>query len=158
MSLSAQRKVLQQGSEEIKSLEHLKVFVERVIPSFSDRQLILLDGPMGVGKTQWVKTLNECLGLEEASSPTYALHHSYKSEKQNIFIDHLDLYRIENAEELESIAFWDLFEKQKGWIVVEWPEKVSVNEWPLDWPTFHFKLSIKEEDSSLRSIDWFSYQ
>ncbi|MCB0407671.1 MAG: tRNA (adenosine(37)-N6)-threonylcarbamoyltransferase complex ATPase subunit type 1 TsaE, partial [Bdellovibrionales bacterium] len=82
---------------EIANIDDLKKNLQALVKTFSSRQVLLLNGPMGVGKTQIVKCLGEIYGLPEASSPSFALHNEYQNEK--IRIDHLDLYRLESEED-----------------------------------------------------------
>ena len=59
------------------------------------KSVILLQGPIGAGKTSFVKGIAEGLSIsEDITSPTFALSHHYNSGKIPLF--HLDLYRIKN--------------------------------------------------------------
>jgi len=55
--------------------------------------LIALDGPLGAGKTAFVRGLASGLGLDPrvVKSPTFVLHHVYGSPPR---LHHLDLYRL----------------------------------------------------------------
>lgn len=105
------------------SLELLKLF--------SERSLLLLEGPVGAGKTELVKALGHCLGLRETASPSFAIHHHY--ENRDVSMDHVDLYRLENEDDLESTGFWDLFGVKKGLIVIEWSDRLNQDVLPLNW-------------------------
>jgi len=99
-----------------------KKFAEGLQP----RSIVLLKGPIGAGKTSFVKGIGVGLSIKEnITSPTFALSHHYKKGK--IPLIHLDLYRIENsllakelfiAEEEEAI-------QNEAIIVVEWPEFIE---------------------------------
>lgn len=129
--------------EEIKNLESLKNWIVAKSSEFKTKQLVLLDGPLGVGKTQTVKLLVDHFGEsgEVANSPTFAFHNKYLLQNGQT-IDHLDLYRIESEEELESIGFWDLFEQSSSWIFIEWPERVNSDFWPLHWSPISIKMAF----------------
>jgi tRNA threonylcarbamoyladenosine biosynthesis protein TsaE len=101
--------------------------------------LILLDGEMGAGKTQLVKWFVEGLGGKGASSPTFAVHQSY--EAPSGAIDHVDLYRMESAADLESTGFWDLFHAPKALVFVEWAGRLSDSLWPREIQKFHLEIA-----------------
>lgn len=104
----------------------------------SAKTLILLHGPMGAGKTEFVKNFVGAFGVTEAASPTFALHHAYRGRR---LIDHWDLYRLQDQEDLESSGFWDQFERPEFLVIVEWAERL-----PKDWiPRYIQILEIKIE-------------
>ncbi len=100
------------------------------------KSIILLQGPIGAGKTSFVKGIAEGLCIEEdITSPTFALSHHYNSGK--IPLIHMDLYRIENilmakeffiSEEEEAI-------QNKAIMVIEWSELIEPvlnNFWKIE--------------------------
>lgn len=109
----------------INSIEELKQWIKKnIIPQITPKTVVLLDGPMGVGKTQLVKIFCEQFGCDqEVSSPTFAIIQEYPSAIG--VIHHVDLYRIEDLEELENTGFWEIFNKSKGVIFIEWPQKID---------------------------------
>ena len=95
----------------------LSAWLKQLKKEFSNKQLVLLKGPLGSGKTALVKNFLSLLGCEETHSPTYGLIHEYKVKSfENVF--HIDLYRLESEEDLESSGFWDLFANNQGLIFV----------------------------------------
>jgi tRNA threonylcarbamoyladenosine biosynthesis protein TsaE len=124
----------------LKSLEDTKALAAELVPLLQSRQLIGLQGAMASGKTHFVKALAEALGLDSqnANSPTFAIHQQYENEK--LILHHLDLFRLETEEEIESSGFWDLFYEDQVIIAVEWIDRVSEEQIPqhfsylrLDW-------------------------
>lgn len=107
---------------------------------FKERTLLLLEGPVGAGKTELVKVLTKRLGIQEMSSPSFAIHHCY--ENDNISMDHVDLYRLESEDDLESTGFWDLFGIKEGLVVIEWSDRLNQDLLPLNW--FKIKVEIKK--------------
>tara|TARA_B110000444_G_C18839630_1_gene598057 strand:- start:85 stop:525 length:441 start_codon:yes stop_codon:yes gene_type:complete len=85
--------------------------------------IVAIQGDMGVGKTTLVKFLSAHLGIEdEVSSPTFGIINVYKGKGQQI--NHIDLYRLKDAEEVESAGVFEIFHGP-GLSLVEWPEKIA---------------------------------
>ena len=83
--------------------------------------VVTLSGPLGAGKTSFVRGLLQALGHEdEVPSPSFAIVQPYEHLDPPVF--HVDLYRIEDARELEQLA---LDELDDAVLVVEWPEKAG---------------------------------
>ena len=106
----------------INSLQDLNQWLKlNLIAQLGPKTIILLSGEMGVGKTQMVRSFCQQFGCEkEVSSPTFAIIQEYASSLG--IIHHADLYRIENQDELENTGFWEVFNKPKGIIFIEWPD------------------------------------
>ena len=83
---------------------------------------MLLIGNLGAGKTTLTKGIVEGRGIANAdavSSPTFTLIHQY-GETNPIF--HIDLYRLEEAREVERLGLDDLF-RSGGLVLLEWAER-----------------------------------
>jgi tRNA threonylcarbamoyladenosine biosynthesis protein TsaE len=81
--------------------------------------LVLIQGPMGVGKSVLARGILQGLGAEDwRGSPTYALIHEYAAA---IPVYHVDLYRLA-AEEVEHLGLEELA-RSDSIVVVEWPER-----------------------------------
>tara|TARA_B100000579_G_C22803698_1_gene841323 strand:+ start:1269 stop:1706 length:438 start_codon:yes stop_codon:yes gene_type:complete len=109
-----------------------KKFAQRLNP----QSIVLLQGPIGAGKTSFVQGIANGLFIkEDITSPTFALSHHYSSGI--ISLIHMDLYRIENglmakelflSEEEEAI-------QNESIMVVEWPELIKPtldNFWKIE--------------------------
>lgn len=82
---------------------------------------IHLAGPLGAGKTTFARALLRALGAREPiKSPTYTLIETYALP--GLMVQHLDLYRIAAAEELEWLGLRDLADGPVLWLI-EWPER-----------------------------------
>mgnify|MGYP001381218885 CR=1 FL=1 len=108
---------------EIQSLEDLRNLAQEIASQRGSRLLLLLEGPMGAGKTQFTRFLVEALGSGETASPSFAIHHNYASAQTSI--DHFDLFRLESVDDLESTGFWDFFRAKEGVIVIEWADRLD---------------------------------
>ncbi len=88
---------------------------------------IELHGPLGAGKTTFVRHLLHALGIDGAiKSPTYALMEPYRADVRHGGFDiaHCDFYRFDDPGEWEDAGFRDVFAGQ-GLKLVEWPEKAA---------------------------------
>lgn len=130
----------------IKNINELQDFVNSL--KLSDKQVIALSGPMGAGKTEFTKCLLKRLKGEPASSPTFSLHNRYENGERPV--DHFDLYRLKNDEDLESSGFWDCFEQDDGLIVIEWADRIDKQYYPSGWDYFFIDLSVDEKTSQRR--------
>lgn len=85
-------------------------------------EVLSLEGPLGAGKTTFVKGLAEGLGCrsDEVSSPTFTLVHEYPGARLPFV--HLDLYRLESPEELAALGFDDLL-AGRTIAAIEWGDK-----------------------------------
>ena len=85
--------------------------------------VLLLDGPLGAGKTTFVRALVGHLGGDPTcvASPTFTLLHQYQGGQ--IGIIHLDAYRLQDPADLEGLGFSDLAEDRLA--VIEWGERVA---------------------------------
>ena len=104
--------------------------------ALNSRSLVLLEGPIGAGKTSFVQGIAIGLSIvEDITSPTFALSHHYYSGK--IPLIHLDLYRLENNESAMEFFISEQEEaiQNKAILIVEWPEliKSSIdNFWKIE--------------------------
>ena len=84
-----------------------------------DGALILLEGPLGAGKTTFAQGVGEGCGVRDPiTSPTYNLILRYAGDRP---FTHVDLYRLEDASELETLDL-DAVLGGSGVTCVEWPE------------------------------------
>ncbi len=85
--------------------------------------LIELHGPLGAGKTTFVRHLLRALGVTgRIKSPTYAVLESY--ELPGLDVSHLDLYRFNDPREWLDAGLRDVF-AAPGLKLVEWPERAA---------------------------------
>ena len=88
---------------------------------------IELHGPLGAGKTTFVRHLLHGLGVQGAiKSPTYALMEPYRADASHggFAVSHCDFYRFDDPGEWEDAGFRDVF-AAPGLKLVEWPEKAA---------------------------------
>jgi len=84
--------------------------------------LILLNGNMGSGKTQFVRFLCENFNLlNTVSSPSFLVLNKYET-KESFDIYHFDFYRLKDIRDLEEIGFFEILESEDALVIVEWAE------------------------------------
>ena len=68
-----------------------------------------------------------------AGSPAFSIQHTYGTDRG--FIHHVDLYRLEDSDDLESTGFWDIFadREQVYLVILEWANRLNPDCLPLDW-------------------------
>ncbi len=88
--------------------------------------VIALDGPMGSGKTCFVRGLAMGLNIDLAhvSSPTYIIRQEYPSPSGPP-LTHIDAYRIHSEEELETIGWEEMLETGDSIVAVEWSQRIA---------------------------------
>jgi tRNA threonylcarbamoyladenosine biosynthesis protein TsaE len=96
-------------------------------------KLLILRGELGTGKTTLVKGIAEALDAadrDEVTSPTFTLIHEYEGKQKangserEVDLYHLDLYRIENDRQLETLGLDELI-SDHSIVLVEWGEKFA---------------------------------
>jgi tRNA threonylcarbamoyladenosine biosynthesis protein TsaE len=105
---------------------------------------VLLSGDLGAGKTQFVKWMLEDQGVGDAVSPTFAVHQQYETPRG--LIDHVDLYRLQSAADLEGSGFWDLLAQPQALLFVEWAERLGRESWPANWTQVFVDLKVDAEN------------
>lgn len=107
--------------------DQLKDFVVQLKPYLENNSIILLSGELGSGKTTTTRYLCELYSLHAVQSPTYAIHQ--QSKNKLIVVDHFDLYRMKNEEDLLSTGFWDFINANDSLVIIEWFEKIKDFTW-----------------------------
>jgi len=89
--------------------------------------VITLSGDLGAGKTSIARGLLAALGLVgEAPSPSFAIVQPYDPPEVALPVLHVDLYRIDNPDELDELGLDDTL---SALLLVEWPERAP-GRWP----------------------------
>ena len=84
-----------------------------------NRDIILIIGEVGTGKTTLIKEYCKLIGVEEiVNSPTYTLINEYQNKSGKIV--HMDLYRVEDINEINELGLFEYFDKNI--VIIEWPE------------------------------------
>jgi len=110
--------------------------------------VVALFGDLGAGKTSFARGVLAALGLaEEAPSPTFAIVQPYAPPELAMPVAHVDLYRIEDAEDAGELGLDELLED--GALLVEWPERLGRALWPDA-----LRLAIEPDGTGGRRLTW----
>ncbi len=86
-------------------------------------KFFVFEGEMSAGKTTFIKSFCEALGVKEVvSSPTFSIVNEYEAKEGLIY--HFDFYRLNNIQEAYDIGYEDYF-YSAAFCLVEWPTKVE---------------------------------
>jgi len=103
--------------------EQIAAVAGRVLEE-KENKILAFYGPMGTGKTTFIKAMIRRLGAQDAgSSPTFGLVNEYHDARGRLLAYHFDFYRIEDETEALDLGFEDYLD-QGAWIFVEWPERI----------------------------------
>lgn len=95
---------------------------EAIIPMLRETPLVLLEGELGAGKTTLVKLIAQLLGCRETTgSPSFGLINEYPLEGEPGKIYHMDLYRINRPQELETLGIEEMLGSGCP-VFIEWPQ------------------------------------
>ncbi len=104
-----------------------------------DRDIVILSGDLGSGKTKFTEGLLSFFGLDdEISSPTFTIVNEYSKNNVNIF--HFDVYRLEDLDEFYAIGGPDYFDR--GICLIEWGELIE----PI--LSKYIKINISKDDNN----------
>jgi tRNA threonylcarbamoyladenosine biosynthesis protein TsaE len=89
--------------------------------------ILALVGNLGAGKTTFAKTFFKKIGVQETiSSPTFSIINSYPVIYNNFTnSNHIDVYRIENLNELDTIHFDEIIQKENTVSLIEWADTIK---------------------------------
>jgi len=123
------------------SVEDTELLASEFIKILEKGDILLFTGEIGTGKTTFIQALAKNLGIKElVTSPTFVIHMLRDSGK--IPLSHIDLYRLNNDDEVESIGFEEYYDT--AITVVEWADRYSGFEPP--YIELHFEYGPNENE------------
>lgn len=99
------------------------LIAQAIAAVLAPNDVLVLGGDLGAGKTTFTKALGAALGItEHITSPTFTLHQQYDGGR--LVLNHLDVYRIDQIDEVIDLALPELFESG-GAVVIEWGDTIA---------------------------------
>ncbi len=107
------------------SLENIRQAAEALLEFTGKEGVLAFYGPMGVGKTTFIKELCRVLGVEDiVNSPSFALVNEYQTVAGTP-VYHFDFYRIKNIAEAVDMGAEEYFYIPNALCLIEWPERIE---------------------------------
>ena len=132
---------------DLSSAEETVALGQRIASGLEAGDVVGLSGQLGAGKTTFVGGLVDALGGEgRTRSPTYTLVNTYPTEPP---VHHVDLYRLETIDDLESIGYWDYIRESRGILCVEWLDRL-----PEAWPGEGVVVRLEHLTEGRRASIW----
>lgn len=130
-----------------KSENDTKNFAKSLASHLKNKDIIVLTGDLGSGKTKFVEGILSYFGLDnEISSPTFTIVNKYQKNDVNIY--HFDVYRLEDSSEFYEIGGEEYFEN--GICLIEWGELIE-DALPKEY--VHITFSRDDNDENIRILD-----
>ena len=130
-----------------KSEEETKNIAKKIASQLKIKDIIILEGDLGAGKTKFTEGILEYFNLQdEISSPTFTIVNEYNTSKFNIY--HFDVYRLSDIDEFYAMGGEEYFEK--GVCIIEWGEIIEEC-----LPKDYIKINISRdlENENIRKLD-----
>lgn len=123
-------------------------FAKKFASKLNKKDVIVLSGDLGSGKTKFTEGILSFFGLEnEISSPTFTIVNEYS--KDDIKIYHFDVYRLEDSLEFYEIGGDEYYEN--GICIIEWGEIIE-DALPNDYIKIDFSRNLDDENSRTLNI------
>ncbi len=122
-----------------KDPESTKKIARDLVAKLQSPNVICLFGDLASGKTTFTQGIGLLFGIEHIISPTYVIAKQYPIKHQ-LFdqLVHLDLYRLDNIDDLKAMDMDEIWTNPHNLVVIEWPEKI-LDFLPVSRIDIHFK-------------------
>lgn len=138
---------------QIEIISNSPVFTQNLGKKFSKilskGDIVLFTGELGGGKTTFISGMAEGFGLgENLSSPSFTILNEYHIDNSRKFI-HADLYRLEDAREIDGTGLEDYFYDGISIICIEWGDRIKDNI-GKDYLEINFSYLIDESNTGTK--------
>ena len=123
-----------------KSKKDTQNLAEKILDNLENRNVILLQGELGAGKTTFAQGILTVAGAKGPFiSPTFVIMKRYSIDKSQInskiqkvkfkklnskFVYHIDCYRV-GAKDVAALGWEEIIKDKNNLVLVEWPEKIK---------------------------------
>ncbi|MBX9577735.1 MAG: tRNA (adenosine(37)-N6)-threonylcarbamoyltransferase complex ATPase subunit type 1 TsaE [Chthoniobacterales bacterium] len=129
------------------NIKETNAIAAQILQKLGQRGVISLEGPLGAGKTHFVKGVAIAMGVtDEVTSPTFTLLQSYGSCEKRLH--HGDFYRLQSEAEALELGLDDYF--AEGLTIIEWG-----NKFPNILPQETIRIVITPLEHGERAIEFF---
>jgi tRNA threonylcarbamoyladenosine biosynthesis protein TsaE len=134
------------GTTVSRSVAETAAVARSLLPLMRESGFVSLEGPLGAGKTHFVKAVAALMGIgEPVSSPTFTLLHSYHGGIESLH--HSDWYRLQSEDEVLALGLEEYL--GEGLLLVEWGDK-----FPSLIPPGSVRIRIETAPDESRLIRW----
>ena len=132
---------------EIESLKTIHQTAQKFIDQIGERTVFAFNGKMGAGKTTFIKSICETMGVKETvNSPTFSIVNEYEAADGRI-IYHFDCYRITKIQEALDLGAEEYL-YSGNLCFIEWSENIA----PI-LPDSLVNVDIEEGENGKREIN-----
>ena len=129
------------------TLSETQAAARQFIQALAPLGTIAFHGPMGAGKTTFIRALCQELAVEDTvTSPTFAIVNEYTTAQGPVY--HFDFYRLRQPQEALDIGLEEYLASGRP-CLMEWPEMVE----PL-LPDDTTYVSISENPDGTRTLEF----
>lgn len=138
--------IMKEHTITIRDLEDYPRAAREFVQLLGTGRIFAFYGNMGSGKTTFIKSICEELGVEDpVNSPTFAIVNEYEDREQNT-IYHFDFYRIKSLEEVYNMGYEEYF-YNGATCFIEWPGLIEEL-----LPEECVKVLVEEEEDGTRTV------
>ena len=138
---------IMQKTYNITSVEETWSAAADVAEMLTPGTVMALHGELGAGKTTFMQGIAMALGLDRpVTSPTFTLSNEYNAPLFKLV--HMDLYRLNSADDLQAIGYSEHIENGAV-VAVEWPERAE-ELIPADAIHVNFEIGEGMEDRTIK--------
>ena len=132
------------------SREHTLLLAAQFAQLLKGGEIVFLRGPIGAGKTVFVKGVAAALGLSGSPvSASFSLLKEYRNKTRRLF--HIDLFRLEEGE-VFNLGFEEMLEDEHAIILAEWPDPIA-----RMLPADRLELNFVLEEGDERTLELSSF-
>lgn len=136
-----------------KSTDQTKIIAAKLVKNIKGG-VFALTGDLGSGKTTFTQGFAKSLGIKDKIiSPTFVVIRQHKIPKRKDFLYHIDLYRLEEKEDLKNIGLDEMMKNPNNIILIEWADKALKL-----LPKNTIKINFEKIDTTTRKITVSNFQ